>query len=323
MSLRQHPDRVRWRHLLPGVAFLAFIVTSVVLVLVYAEIGGVRGTTIPVYAAFGEARDIIPNTEVWLNGERIGVVRSVRFRPPGSAVAQRIMVHLELLERARPYVRRDAVVQVRRGESFLGAPVLYVSGGTPSAPAVRSGDTLTTTIRLDQDQIAVDIRSGFSDARTVLSNVQRAAMAMREARGSISALMGGGDGDDLSEFERVRVALAALASNGSELHSFSRDTMLERRVERIRMSLDSLAITSRAGSARLLQEDSSLHEAVQEVAADVGSLRAEVRSRMASLRDVRGADSAGADPGELERLDAALTMLLSDLRRRPWRYVGF
>src|SRR5690606_24758467 len=131
-----HGSRLRWRGLVPGIVFLTTIVILAAGVLVFADIGAVRGTTIPVHVAFSEAREIIPNTEVWLNGERIGAVRSVQFQPATSEPDKRLVVTLDLLEVARPYVRRDATVQVRRGESFLGAPVIYVSGGTASTHAV-------------------------------------------------------------------------------------------------------------------------------------------------------------------------------------------
>ena len=48
------------------VAVVAAVALSI---LAFAEIGGVRGKTIPVYAVMGDVRDIIPNTAVWLHGE--------------------------------------------------------------------------------------------------------------------------------------------------------------------------------------------------------------------------------------------------------------
>src|SRR5690606_2988642 len=159
-----------------------------------------------------EAREIIPNTEVWLNGERIGAVRSVQFQPATSEPDKRLVVTLDLLEVARPYVRRDATVQVRRGASFLGAPVIYVSGGTASTPAVRRGDTLATTIWLDQDELSEQIRVGFTDARTVMANVRRTAGAIQEAQGSLAGLFAGEGSAQLSELQQVRTSLAGLTS---------------------------------------------------------------------------------------------------------------
>lgn len=335
----RHPSqigRLPWRRLLPGVLTLAAVVVAAVLVLTLAEIGGVRGRTIRIYTALGDAREIIPNTEVWLHGELIGVVRSVEFRSTATDPDARILVALDVLDRARPHVRRDALVQIRPGESFLGAPVLYVSGGTPSAPAVQPGDTLRSSVRLDPDETSREIRRGLSDARAVLENVRRAAAGMRSARGSIAELVGRESEADRAALRRVRASLARLTSGeGAVPALLAADSPLRQRLDSLRLRVDSLTAQSAGSSARLLAEDEALPVATAALAAEVADVRARIRARLTRpAGDTLAAgwpDSASAVPDsvatalarELSRLDVALDALLRDLRRRPWRYVDF
>src|SRR5690606_16761706 len=107
------------------------------------------------------------------------------------------------------------------------------------------------------------------------------------------------------------------------LLSFTGDSGLIAQVESTRLALDSLEINSRSGSGRRMLDDSTLRVATSSVAAKVSALRADIRARVAPLRRGAPSDSAGARSAALARLDTALTMLLQDIRRRPWRYVSF
>lgn len=331
MHSNQNPEKVSWRRLLPGLAFIAAIIVAMISVLAFAEIGGVSGSTIRIYAAFEEAREIMPNTEVWLHGERVGVVRSVEFQPPSVKPEHRVLVTLDVLERARPFIRQDAIIQVRVGESFLGSPVLYVSGGSASAPSVLAGDTLGTTIRLDQDQMASDIRRGFTDARMVISNIQKTAGAIRDARGSIAALIGNDDGAELSELQVAMGSLSTLMTRTEALRNFTGDTALRGRILRLASYADSMVTVSDSGSLRRALGDTASRKAAAELSAELASVRQAVRERLLMTGRLPDAEADAAVPGdesafsreELERLDSALGLLMSDLKRRPWRYVGF
>lgn len=288
-------------------------------ILLFAEIGGVRGRTIAVYATLGDVRDIMPNTAVWLHGEQVGVVREVRFRSPATEANERVLVTMDLLDRARPFVRQDAVIQIRRGESYLGAPVLYLTGGSPYAGAVNAGDTLRSTVRVDQQQLSADISEGLSDARAVFANIRRTTDAVGEARGSIAGLLGQ-DGAERSELETVMQSLRGLTTRIGNISAEHDQELLARAVD-IRARLYSIGTDSRSGSAQRMLSDEELRQGVVQMSSELTEFRSLVRTRRDSLRSLTTSDTASVS--ELERIDRALGALLSDIGKRPWRYIGF
>lgn len=298
------------------VAVVAAVALSI---LAFAEIGGVRGKTIPVYAVMGDVRDIIPNTAVWLHGEQVGVVRRVNFRDTATEPDERVLVSMDILERARPYVRKDALVQIRRGESYLGAPVIYLTGGSPYVGSVNSGDTLRSTVRLDQQQLSADISAGLSDARAVFANIRRATDAVGQARGTVASLLGL-EGAERSELEMLVESVREL-SNGLGRMTARHDEDLRVRAVEIRERLTRLGAESRSGSVQRLLSDQELRDGLTEVTRELTDLRALVRARRDSLRALPAADDSSAR--ELARVESALDALLSDIGKRPWRYIGF
>lgn len=329
MQSHHSPERIPWRRLLKGLVALGVVIAAGAFVLLKAEIGGVRGTTIPVHAVFSDARDIMPNSEVWLNGELVGTVRTIGFLAPEAGESNRLYMTMDVLERVRPFIRRDAIVQVRRGESFLGAPVLYIAGGSPGVPAVNAGDTLGTTRWLNQDQLAAGIRGGVSDLQTVMSNVRVTARAIREAQGSIAALTGTDGSTEPSEISIVLASWDSLNDQAEALRTMVADTALRAGIDRLMLQLDSLNRASREGSARLMLSDTTLRRSAGSLASELTVVREALGQRLAVAKGAFQEDSTDLSNlppsarADITRFHAALDALIQDIKKRPWKYVGF
>src|SRR5436190_16296543 len=76
------PARLSWRHLIPGIIALAAVAAVALGVAMFAGIGRMRGDTMTLYASESQARGVLRGTEVWLAGQKIGMVDGVSFQPP-------------------------------------------------------------------------------------------------------------------------------------------------------------------------------------------------------------------------------------------------
>jgi ABC-type transporter Mla subunit MlaD len=134
----------RWSALIPGLVVSGAIAAAAAIVLVFGRVGRLHGRTTRLYVTTSQARGVIAGTDVWLDGEKVGRVEWVRFRPPATDTAERLLIALDVFASVRPLVRRDTRAQIRPGSSLIGAPVVHLVGGTPDAPEVAAGDTLAT-----------------------------------------------------------------------------------------------------------------------------------------------------------------------------------
>ncbi len=337
-------DRLKWRELVPGLIFSAVVLAVVLGVLLFARVGAVRGDTFVLYAAFSDARQVIPNSEVWLLGEKVGIVEEITFRPPAEDSTAHVLLRLKLWERARPYIRSDATAQLRSGGSLLGAPVVYLSGGTPTATLIVTGDTVRSRAPLDPVQIRANIASGLGDARAVLADLRVVAAGVGRTRSTVSALIGGG-GDGRPLAGPVGGLMASIegiggADSGS-IRLLVADARLRTRATSIQSRLDSLVTAARGpgGTLGRARTDSALTRAVAVLLADAQQLRGEVQALSAALLPRAETDSVAdgavvpiatpaaraalAARAELAELDSALAAVIADAKRRPWRYLPF
>src|SRR4029078_10704597 len=97
-------------------------------------------TIIAVVAA--DARGVLSGTEVWLSGQKVGLVKDVHFRPPSTDTLERLAIHLEILSKHMHFIRKDAWAELRPGGNLIGSPVVFISSGTSNVAALNEGDTL-------------------------------------------------------------------------------------------------------------------------------------------------------------------------------------
>ncbi|HEY0969386.1 MAG TPA: MlaD family protein [Gemmatimonadales bacterium] len=314
----------RWRDLIPGLVALALLGATATAVLLYARVGTLRGDKFDVVVLASHAYDIEPGTEVWLVGQRVGTVSAVDFRPPATDTGRRLVVHLELLERARPHLRRDARVQFSSGSSLLGSRVVALSPGTLDAPALADDDTLLATPELDLRTVAGTFADIGEQLPQLRSDVNGIVSSIREGDGALGAAT---RGQGLAAVAGLQGSLVSLTrqlsgtSNGS-LAPMLRSPELRSRARRATARADSvrLLLSSESGTLGRFRRDSSL-------AAQVAAVRDEVSTVRALLELPAGSAGRvlhdGVVAAELRELERELELLLDDVKKRPLRYVVF
>src|SRR5512138_567856 len=99
---------LEWRDLKLGAIGLTIIVAGALSVLLFARVGALHGDTTDIYVVTDEAPGVLNGTEVWLSGEKVGLVRDVHFRSVNTDTLKRLAIHLEILSDRMPFIRKDA-----------------------------------------------------------------------------------------------------------------------------------------------------------------------------------------------------------------------
>ena len=138
------PHHLHWRELKGGIVAVVVLFAIVFSVLAFARVGGLHGKKVTLYVVTDEAPGVLAGTEVWLSGEKDGLVKEITFRPPGTDTLQRLLIKTDFLKKALPHVRRDSYAQIRAGGTLIGTPIIFISAGTAASPGLKDGDTLRT-----------------------------------------------------------------------------------------------------------------------------------------------------------------------------------
>ncbi|MEP6691589.1 MAG: MlaD family protein, partial [Gemmatimonadaceae bacterium] len=313
----------RWRGLVPGIIALIVVAALAASVLMFARIGQLHGKKYRLIVLADEARGLIKGSDVWLDGQKVGVVQELEFRPPTTDMLTRLRIPIEVLIQYQPQIRHDSRVQIRSGGSMIGAPVVFFSTGTPSSPMLRDGDIVPLSAKqVDLEGLTSEFAMSARDFPSIISGIKSIA----GNAGDVVARMGELRASSISIQPMLvsanRLTARAVNGNGTVSLLLGKETPVLTRARQVLARAESLVKVVRSPSslAGRVRGDSALMHALGDVRNEVSI----VRARLAEPRGTAGrvlADSAIVKQlGQVERDIAAL---LADFKKHPARYIVF
>lgn len=318
--MASHP---RWKDLSIGAASIAIILAIAVLILVFGRVGSLHGKTFRLFVTTDEARGVIRGTEVWLDGQKVGLVKAVDFRPSSTSASERLVLALDILDGVRPEIRRDSRVSMRSGGSIIGDQVVYVTTGTARAPAIHDGDTIHSVSQTDYESITSDATAAAHQLPAIIDNVKLIGAQLRSAEGTLGAFGLGGTKELQRVSERAdRVMQRISSSNGTVGLALGGRGALQARAQRAMAAADSLRtlLGSNQHSLGRFRRDSTLTRQIADVRAELARVQELASSPDGTIGRLQ-TDSAIVHG--LHQDLASMDSLFADVKKHPFRYLAF
>jgi phospholipid/cholesterol/gamma-HCH transport system substrate-binding protein len=317
------PRPIGWRRLGPGLAVTVVLAASLVAIFRYARVGALRGDTLRFHTLTDNAAGLAPGSEVWVGGQKVGLVRSIGFGPPASDTARRVLITADVLAEYAPHVRSDSRAAIRTGGKLIGAPVLMITSGTARSRALVDNDTIATSALSDFEGVTSRAAVASRDFPAIIANVKILAAQLGSAKSTVGAILTSDAGAE--QFGALSRRAGRLASQiGGTRGTFGRALHGDAgtRAGHAAAQLDTLRALLASESERLGQfrRDTSLLRSVQ-------GLRNEVTIVGALLAEPRGTAGRAIRDSAVQRqllgAEAELSALIADIKARPFRYVTF
>jgi phospholipid/cholesterol/gamma-HCH transport system substrate-binding protein len=313
-----------WRDLKIGILSTTAVIAAALGVLIFGRVGTLHGKTFYVYVTSKAARGVIRGTEVWLDGQKVGLVRDVAFQPPTVDPKNRVVMKLRVLQSAQPHIRLDTRVQVRSGTSVIGDQVVYLSSGTAREQQVADGDTIHSTDQVDFESVGDQAAQATKEFPAIIENVKLLSAQLKSVNGTLGALGAEGTGSALAgvQTKASRLLDRLSSSNGTVSLALTNREIMLARARRALSQTDSIRslLGSTDHSLGRFRRDSTLLRSVTQVKAALDSLRRLADSPDGTIGRLRG-DSALIH--NIQRDYAALDSLIADMKKHPLRYSPF
>jgi ABC-type transporter Mla subunit MlaD len=304
------------------VIIVVLIAAFTVAVLVYARVGRIPGDKYRLHLLTDAARGVIKGTEVWLAGQKVGLVTEIRFAPPGRDTLARLAIELELVEAVQDLIREDSFGQIRSGGSLIGAPVVYITPGTSSRRMLTDGDTVAAKPQVDTEGLTSAVALAGREIPIVVREAKQVRDDMRRATSQLSELQDNG-GVSLSVVGSRAAGITRRAtSGGGTVSRLQGDPMVMARVSSAMRSADTIRalLASESTSYGRFKRDSSLVRQIASVRDEMSILRGLIDQSRGTAGRVAN-DKAIADA--LVSVEKELGRTIEDIKRDPLRYVRF
>jgi len=317
--------RTRWKDLTIGLISAVGVILVAALILTFGRVGMLHGDTITLYVTSNAARGVIRGTEVWLDGQKVGLVRNIDFRPPSVARSERLVMTLDVLAQAQPHLRVDSKVDVRPGATLIGDQVVYMTSGSPQQRVVASGDTIHSTEQADVESMTSDFAIASRDFPPIIENVKLLTAQLKSAEGTLGAFGLDGAGPDMARVRSKTARLMARLSDSTSalgLAMASGPDLVRQRAARAMAQVDSIRalLASEHNSIGRFRRDSTLLR-------DIGQLRTEMERLQVLAASPDGTigrlRSDSAITRGIHRDLLALDSLFADVKKHPFRYLAF
>ena len=318
------PRRASWSELVIGLVGFAVVVGVSLCVLVFARVGRLHGSTFRLFALTGEARGVIRGSEVWLGGQKVGVVKNIEFTSPGRPTSERVLISMEVLSSARQGIRSNSTAQVRSGGTLISSPVVYLTIGTSGASVVASGDTVRTLPQSDLETMTSQFAIASREFPAIISNIKLLNNQLHSVHGTLGAMGIERGGVELGQTRRQAMLVATrLTKPGGTIGSaLAARGSLTDRARRVMARADSVRalMASQNTSLGRMRRDSTLLREVADIRNELDIIRARMASPTGTLGRVH-ADSALVDA--IAGAQREMTLIMADIHRRPLRYIHF
>jgi hypothetical protein len=307
-----------WRKLTGGIIALVAIIGGAFAIVAFARVGSLRGDTYIAYIVADQASGIFKGTNVWLQGQKVGVVQDVDFLPTDSSV--RTVLKVEVMSPYKEFIRKDSPVEFKPGGTYLGAQVVALRIGSQSAPVLDAGDTLTRVSVIDPEVRANELTEAGEDFPQIVSSLRAIGSDLSKTQSQFGTL-----GDRSSGFASVLTHVAELEKrNDGKKGTFSlllRDHSLADRAKLAITRADSLLkFTREKGTINRFAADSSLRRALASTRAELDSVRLRISREDGAAGRYLADDALQQD---LQGLSDQIARTLADFAKRPNRYSPF
>lgn len=307
-----------WRKLKGGIFALAAIIIGAFSIIAFARVGSLRGDTYIAYIRADVANGIFKGTNVWLQGQKVGVVKDVTFYPTDSAV--QTVLKVEVMSQYKPFIRKDSRVEFKPGGTYVGAQVVALRIGSSSVPMLDQGDTLTRVSVIDADLRSNELTAAGQDFPEIVAALRAIGSDLTKTQSQFGAL-----GDHSSGLGLVLTQVDQLEkrSKGKKgtLSMLFKDRSLINRAQLVLTRADSLLkITREPGTLSRFKSDSGLRVALADTRAELDSVRIRIAREDGAAGRFLGDDALQKD---MERFSDQIARTLADFGKRPQRYSPF
>ncbi|HXI98182.1 MAG TPA: MlaD family protein [Gemmatimonadaceae bacterium] len=310
-----------WRELTGGIIAAAAIAAVTLAVLMFARVGGVHGKKVTLYVVTAEAPGILAGTEVWVAGQKEGVVKDVTFQPPTAPESERVVITTEFLKEALPSVRRDSYAQIKPGGSMIGTLVVAISPGTATALPLGDGDTVYARHRAAVANLTEDIDSVGPQFAALGAATKQLADNINRPVGTIGNYRASGLAD-LSDVSAGMSSLSARATTGNGTIVRVMQGDIRSRASHAMAAADSIRtlMASNRGSFGRFRADTTLITNATHILAELDTLQTLMSDPVGSIA---AAHSDSTLTLQLARTHTLLASLIKDAKSHPLRYIRF
>jgi phospholipid/cholesterol/gamma-HCH transport system substrate-binding protein len=316
-------SRISWSQIRVGLAVVLALVVLAVAIFFIGETGAVFGERYNLTTLMPGANGLIEGASVKLAGQDVGKVEQIQFVPAEERAQPDhvLKITMAINTDVQQHIRADSEARVRT-QGLLGDKIIDLTPGTTEAEILQPGDTVSSAIAVDYEQMLASASVLVDDLAMMLRNMRSIADTLLSGQGTAGRLLMDSAlyVELLSTSRSMNDFLGAVASGEGAIAQLAQDEQLYEDLRSVVAGLDTLtlALISGEGTLSRLITDETLYQDLTSTSAKADSLLTSIESGQGTL---------GQLVTDQELYESLLKLLVDvqnvvlELRQDPRKYV--
>ncbi|MGN6646807.1 MAG: MlaD family protein [Cytophaga sp.] len=193
-----------------------FVLVGVIILLGgILTVGNLHATFIKkmkVTAIFEDVNGLLPGSNVWFSGVKIGTVKKLRFYGKSQ-----VEVELNIDKELQSFINRDSKVKIG-SDGLIGNKILIIFGGTEKAGDIQEGDTLHVEKVLSTDDVMNTLQQNNKNILAITTDFKVISKRLANGEGTLGKLM-----TDESIYNNINATTRSLQQASAQAHQLMRD----------------------------------------------------------------------------------------------------
>lgn len=183
-----------------------------IFVIAVLTLGGQQKTfekSVTAKAIFDDVQGLQKGNNVWFSGVKIGTVKKLSFYQNSQ-----VEVDINIEQKAQEYIRKDAKAKIS-SDGLIGNKIIVLYGGTPTAPAIESGDMLGVDKAVGSDEIMTTLQANNRNLLDITTDFKTISRNLLNGKGTAGKLLT--DETLANELQHVMTTLRSAAAHTEQL----------------------------------------------------------------------------------------------------------
>ena len=197
----------------PVVVGLFIIIGLAILVIAVFTLGGqkksfVKGVT--VNSVFTDVNGLLPGSNVWLSGVKVGTVKKISFLPNSQ-----VLVAMVIQRSLQHNIHKDAKAKIS-SDGLIGNKIVVITSGTQSSPVVQEGDYFAIQNVVSTEDMLSTLQANNKNLLAITGSFAHITHNIDSGKGVISTLV-----NDEATSRKINASLSSLQSTMRNFQSAS------------------------------------------------------------------------------------------------------
>lgn len=181
-------ERVSWRRVRVGVLLILALIVIAYAIWRIGDLFNLFVRRYEIVTLVPSAAGLLSGAPVTLAGQRVGLVKEIKFLPLGRFGKDNLSVEISVARKVERYIRTDSYARIRT-QGVLGDKYIDITIGSPTLPIIQPGDTIPSVPAVEFEDLLTTASNTLTGVQGLVEDLRTITNSLAQGEGTLGELL--------------------------------------------------------------------------------------------------------------------------------------